>query len=182
MAESPRQVAVCGDGDPKTPHAEAARTAGRLIAEAGAVLLTGGMTGVMAAASEGARAAGGLVVAVLPGGSTAAALAPAQVRIATGAGEARNVVLVRSADAVVAIGGAFGTLSEIAIARKLRVPVVGYQTWQAPVPGTGEPLLQQCDSIEEAVVAALAAAEDAASAADAAGAAEAAGDGGMAGA
>jgi uncharacterized protein (TIGR00725 family) len=162
MAESPRQVAVCGDGDPKTPHAEAARTAGRLIAEAGAVLLTGGMTGVMAAASEGARASGGLVVAVLPGGTAASAVAPAQVRIATGAGEARNVVLVRSANAVVAIGGAFGTLSEIAIARKLSVPVVGYQTWQAPVPGTGEPLVTQYDSIEEAVASALAAAEDAA--------------------
>jgi uncharacterized protein (TIGR00725 family) len=158
MTESPRQVAVCGDGDPRTPHAEAARTAGRLIAEAGAVLLTGGITGVMAAASEGARAAGGLVVAVLPGGSTKSAVAPAQVRIATGAGEARNVVLVRSADAVVAIGGAFGTLSEIAIARKLEVPVVGYQTWEAPVPGTGEPLLEQCDSIEEAVARALTAA------------------------
>jgi uncharacterized protein (TIGR00725 family) len=164
MTESPRQVAICGDGDPRTPHAEAARTAGRLIAEAGAVLLTGGMTGVMAAASEGARAAGGLVVAVLPGGSTKSAVAPAQVRIATGAGEARNVVLVRSADAVVAIGGAFGTLSEIAIARKLEVPVVGYQTWEAPVPGTGEPLLEQCDSIEDAVARALTAAGDGAGA------------------
>jgi uncharacterized protein (TIGR00725 family) len=164
MTESPRQVAICGDGDPRTPHAEAARTAGRLIAEARAVLLTGGMTGVMAAASEGARAAGGLVVAVLPGGSTKSAVAPAQVRIATGAGEARNVVLVRSADAVVAIGGAFGTLSEIAIARKLEVPVVGYQTWEAPVPGTGEPLLEQCDSIEDAVARALTAAGDGAGA------------------
>jgi predicted Rossmann-fold nucleotide-binding protein len=86
------------------------------------------------------------------------------VRIATGAGEARNVVLVRSADAVVAIGGAFGTLSEIAIARKLEVPVVGYQTWEAPVPGTGEPLLEQCDSIEDAVARALTAAGDGAGA------------------
>src|ERR1035437_11082274 len=117
MTESPRQVAVCGDGDPRTPHAETARTAGRLIAEAGAVLLTGGMTGVMAAASEGARAAGGLVVAVLPGGSTKSAVAPAQVRIATGAGEARNVVLVRSADAVVAIGGALRALADRESAR-----------------------------------------------------------------
>jgi len=155
MAVSPRHVAVCGDGDPRTPHAEAARTAGRLIAEAGAVLLTGGMTGVMAAASAGARAAGGLVVAVLPGGSTKSAVAPAQVRIATGAGEARNVVLVRSADAVVAIGGAFGTLSEIAIARKLEVPVFGYRTWVAAVPDTNEPLLELCDTVEEAVARAL---------------------------
>ena len=157
MSEIPAQVAVCGDGDPDTPHADAARTAGRLIAEAGAVLLTGGMTGVMEAASAAARATGGLVVAVLPGGRTDSAAAPAQVRIATGAGEARNVVLVRSADAVVAIGGAFGTLSEIAIARKLGIPVFGYQTWQAAAPATGEPLIDQCDSIEEAVARALAA-------------------------
>jgi uncharacterized protein (TIGR00725 family) len=112
----------------------------------------------MAAASEAARAAGGLVVAVLPGGGTESAVAPAQVRIATGAGEARNVILVRSADAVVAIGGAFGTLSEIAIARKLGIPVAGYRTWDATVPGTGEPLLEQYDSIEAAVARTLEAA------------------------
>src|SRR5258708_40242528 len=111
MTETPRQIAVCGDGDPEASHAGAARTAGKLIAEAGAILLTGGMTGVMEAASAAARAAGGLVVAVLPGSDTASAQAPAQVRIATGAGEARNVILVRSADAVVAIGGADGSPS-----------------------------------------------------------------------
>src|SRR5437899_288279 len=155
MAESPRQVAVCGDGDPRTPHAEAARTAGELIARAGAVLLTGGMTGVMAAASEGARAAGGLVAAVLPGPDAAGAVAPAQVRIATGAGEARNVMLVRSADSVVAIGGGYGTLSEIAIARKLGVPVYGYRTWSAERPDGAEPLLQDCPTVEEAVALAL---------------------------
>jgi predicted Rossmann-fold nucleotide-binding protein len=97
-------------------------------------------------------------VAVLPGANTRSALAPAQVRIASGAGEARNVILVRSADAVVAIGGAFGTLSEIAIARKLEVPVFGYQTWEARVPGRDEPLLEACDSVEEAVSRALSAA------------------------
>jgi uncharacterized protein (TIGR00725 family) len=154
----PPQLAVCGDGDPGTPHAEAARTAGRLIAEAGMVLLTGGMTGVMAAASEGARTAGGLVAAVLPGADPAGAVAPAQVRVATGAGEARNVILVRSAYAVVAIGGGYGTLSEIAVARKLGVPVFGYRTWAATHPHTGEALLTECASIEAAVEGAVAAA------------------------
>ena len=154
----PIQVAVCGDGDPDTPHAGAAANAGRRIAEGGAVLLTGGMTGVMAAASEGARAAGGLVAAVLPTPDTASASAPAQVRIATGAGEARNVMLVRSADAVVAIGGGYGTLSEIAIARKLGVPVFGFRTWSASRPDRAEPLLQDCATIEDAVDRALAAA------------------------
>src|ERR1700682_4198446 len=97
QASPPLQRALCGAGGPDSPHADPARTAGRLIAEAGAVLLTGGMTGVMAAASEGARGAGGLVVAVLPGADVRTAVAPAQVRIATGRGEARNVGLVRSA-------------------------------------------------------------------------------------
>jgi uncharacterized protein (TIGR00725 family) len=157
-ATPPLQLAVCGDGSPDTPHADAARTAGRLIAEAGAVLLTGGMTGVMAAASEAARGAGGLVAAVLPGGDVGTAVAPAQVRIATGLGEARNVVLVRSAGAVVAIGGAYGTLSEIAIARKLGIPVFGYRTWTAANPDRGEPLVTACATIEEAVERAIASA------------------------
>jgi uncharacterized protein (TIGR00725 family) len=153
-----RQLAVCGDGDPQTPLAEAARTAGRLVAEAGMVLLTGGMSGVMAAASEGAQAAGGIVAAVLPGAETATAIASAQVRIATGAGEARNVVLVRSADAVVAIGGGYGTLAEIALARKLGIPVFGHQTWVGSHPTSGEPLLLDYATIEEAVRSAIAAA------------------------
>lgn len=155
---APRQLAVCGDGNPGTPYAEAARTAGRLVAEAGMVLLTGGMTGVMAAASEGARAAGGLVAAVIPGADTGSAVAPAQVRIATGAGEARNVILVRSADAVIAIGGGYGTLSEIAVARKLGIPVFGYHTWVAAHPDSGEGLLTECATIEAAVNGAVAAA------------------------
>lgn len=156
MTEAQKQIAVCGDGDPGTPHADAAHAAGRLIAEAGAILLTGGMTGVMEAASEGARSAGGLVAAVLPGSTIAGATAPAQVRIATGAGEARNVMLVRSADAVVAIGGAYGTLSEIAIARKLGIPVFGYRTWKATSPGGVDQLVEACETIEEAVARALA--------------------------
>jgi uncharacterized protein (TIGR00725 family) len=152
------QIAVCGDGAPDTPHADAARQAGWIVATAGAVLLTGGMTGVMEAASAGAREAGGLVAAVLPGPDPTSAVANAQVRIATGSGEARNVMLVRSADAVVAIGGAFGTLSEIAIARKLEVPVFGYRTWSAELPDGGGVLVENCRTVEEAVSKALAAA------------------------
>jgi uncharacterized protein (TIGR00725 family) len=157
MAE-PLQIAVCGDGNRDTPHREVARTAGRLIAEAGAVLLTGGGAGVMAGATEGARAAGGTTVAVLPDARPADGVAPAHVRLATGAGEARNVMLVRSAGAVVAIGGGYGTLSEIALARKLDIPVFGYQTWQASDPTRGEALVEACATIEEAVARALASA------------------------
>ncbi len=161
MTHSPApaiQVAVCGDGSPETPYADAARRAGRLLAEAGAVVLTGGMAGVMAAATDGAREAGGITVAVLPGGSPGSAIAEASVRLATGAGEARNVMLVRSAAAVIAIGGGHGTLSEIATARKLGIPVFGYRTWQAQAPTTGEPLVADHATVEDAVAAALAAA------------------------
>jgi uncharacterized protein (TIGR00725 family) len=159
QASPPLQVAVCGDGDPRTPHADAAAEAGRLIAEAGAVLLTGGMTGVMAAATAAAEAAGGVSCAVLPGSSPGSGRAPARVRVATGAGEARNVILVRSAGAVVAIGGGYGTLSEIAVARKLGVPVFGFHSWTAAQAGAEpEPLLQDCPTIGEAVDRALAAA------------------------
>ena len=112
----------------------------------------------MAAASEGASEAGGIVAAVLPGPSADMAVAPSHVRIATGEGEARNVILVRSAQAVVAIGGSFGTLSEIAIARKLGIPVFGYQSWTATDPSRGEALLEACATIEDAVRQALAAA------------------------
>jgi uncharacterized protein (TIGR00725 family) len=154
----PIQVAVCGDGAPDTPHADAARLAGRLLAEAGVTLLTGGLGGVMEAATAGARDAGGVTVAVLPGPTPATGLARADVRIATGAGEARNVILVRSAAAVLAIGGGYGTLSEIAMARKLKVPVFGYRTWQATLPGTDERLLTDCATIEQAVASALQAA------------------------
>ena len=83
-------------------------------------------------------------------------MAPAQVRIATGAGEARNVILVRSADAVIAIGGGYGTLSEVAIACKLGIPVFGYRTWQADHPDSGEPLVTECATIEAAVKSAVA--------------------------
>jgi len=135
-----------------------------MIAEAQAVLLTGGLAGVMAAAAEGARQAGGVAVSVLPGSSADDSVASADVTVATGAGEARNVILVRSADAVVAIGGGFGTLSEIALARKLGLPVFGYRTWSATTPDGGEPLLRNCESIDDAVSQAIAAAREAASA------------------
>jgi uncharacterized protein (TIGR00725 family) len=152
------QIAVCGDGSPNTPHAAIAAEVGRLLAEAGAVVLTGGMDGVMLAASEAALAAGGVAVAVLPSGSPAEGLAPATARVATGMGEARNAVLVRSAGAVIAIGGGFGTLSEIALARRLGRPVFGLATWEAEPPGGGEPLVRACADADEAVRLAIAAA------------------------
>jgi hypothetical protein len=117
----------------------AAREVGRRLAEAGAIVLTGGLGGVMAAATEGAAAAGGLTVALLPG--TDRSGSPATVVIPTGLGELRNGLVVRAADAVVAVGGAFGTLSEIALALKRGTPVIGLGTWEldAPIIRAGDP-------------------------------------------
>jgi uncharacterized protein (TIGR00725 family) len=106
--------------------------------------VTGGLGGVMAAASRGARAARGTVVALLPGADPAAANPDADVVVATGLGQARNVLVVRSADAVIAVGGSWGTLSEVAIARRLGRPVVWLRGWDVtgpddPVPTAATP-------------------------------------------
>src|SRR2546426_8992655 len=97
----------------------------RLIAERGAVLLCGGLGGVMAAAARGAKQAGGLTVGILPGNDPREANPDIDVALATGMGEMRNALIVRAASAVIAIGGGWGTLSEIAMARRIETPVVG---------------------------------------------------------
>ncbi|HOV67634.1 MAG TPA: TIGR00725 family protein [Methanoregulaceae archaeon] len=124
------QVAVCGASVCDDELLAAAETIGRTIAEHGGILLTGGRSGVMAAASRGAQKAGGVVVGVLPDLSDGNV--HLTVRIRTGMGHARNVVLVQSADAVVAVGGEFGTLSELAVALKEGIPVVCYRSWDLP--------------------------------------------------
>jgi hypothetical protein len=107
---------------------------GAALAAAGAVLLTGGLGGVMEAASRGAARAGGLVVGILPGFSRTDANPWVAVPIVTGMDQARNVILVRSSDAVIAVGGRYGTLSEIALALKLGVPVVALRSWRLTPP------------------------------------------------
>lgn len=109
-----------------------AEEVGRLVAEAGAVLVCGGLGGVMAAACRGAKAAGGTTVGILPGPDRSAANPWVDVAIPTGMGEARNALVVRAADALVAVGGEYGTLSEIALALKAERVVVGLSTWDIP--------------------------------------------------
>ncbi len=142
MRARPVQVAVCGPADCTHEEAWAARRVGELLAARGAVVICGGGTGVMAAAAEGARAAGGLAVGILPGPGGVAPAADLDVAIATGFGEARNAVIAQSADAVIVVGGSWGTLSEVALAmRRGGVPVVTLGGWQvldrdgSPVPG-----------------------------------------------
>jgi uncharacterized protein (TIGR00725 family) len=118
-----------GPGEASDEQAAAAEQVGRLIAEAGALLVCGGLGGVMEAACRGAAEAGGRTVGILPGVDRAAANRFVEVAIATGLGEARNALVVRSADVLIAIGGAYGTLSEIALALKAGKRVIGIGTW-----------------------------------------------------
>jgi uncharacterized protein (TIGR00725 family) len=130
MPSAPRYVAVCGTSEATEEERTVAQEVGRLLAEAGAVILCGGLGGVMQAVSEGASAAGGTVIGVLPGRDRDAANRSLTFALATGLGEGRNYVLASAADGLIAIGGGWGTLSEIALARRLGRPVVGLGTWQ----------------------------------------------------
>lgn len=124
--EAARQVriAIAGAGICGPELMEAAETVGRLVAEAGAVLICGGLGGVMEGAARGAVSAGGLTVGILPGRDARNANPYIQVPLPTGMGEGRNVLVARTADVMIAIGGEWGTLSEVAMARKCGVPVV----------------------------------------------------------
>ncbi len=139
MPPGPVYVAVVGPGEEATPaECAQARDVGRLLAGRGAVVLTGGLGGVMAAAADGATCAGGLAVGLLPGSDRAAGHPHSSVLLATGLGELRNGVLVRSADAVIAVGGSWGTLSEVALAMRTGVPVVCIDGWTVRT-ADGEP-------------------------------------------
>jgi uncharacterized protein (TIGR00725 family) len=123
------QISVVGGGEGEPEILGDAEAVGRGIAEAGATLICGGRTGVMEAASKGAAEAGGVVVGVLPTLERADANEHVTHVIATGIGEARNLAVVASGDAVIAVGGEWGTLSEIAYARKLGRPVIALRSW-----------------------------------------------------
>jgi uncharacterized protein (TIGR00725 family) len=151
-------VAVCGSGEASTQEEAWAEEVGRLIAEAGAVLVCGGLTGVMEAASKGAAEAGGTVLAVLPTLSPADANPYVTHAVATGTGHARNLAVVASGEAVIAVGGEWGTLSEIAYARKLGRPVVTVQSWPLKNRAGTDLGIVEAETPEEAVRAALAAA------------------------
>jgi len=122
-------VAAVGTSTATPEQATTAEAVGRRLAERGAIVVCGGLGGVMEATARGARAAGGIVVGLLPGRDRTEANGYLTVALATGLGEMRNPLVVRSADAVIAIGGAYGTLSEVAFALRTGVPVVGLGTW-----------------------------------------------------
>ncbi len=123
-------VAVIGGRQTSKAILKEAEEVGRLLAQNGIVVLTGGLGGVMEAASRGAKAAGGITVGVLPQDSKESANDYIDIPVATGLGIGRNVIIARTADAVVAVGGEYGTLSEIAFSLQMNKPVVGINTWQ----------------------------------------------------
>ena len=147
-------IAVAGAGEAVTPElARLAEEVGRLLAQRGAVLVCGGLGGVMEAAARGAREAGGTTIGILPGESTGDANPWIEHAVATGIGHARNLAVAASGDALIAVGGEWGTASEIALARALGRPVV--------VVGAGPALegdgIVRAESAAEAVALALAA-------------------------
>ena len=147
MARRDRTVAVIGPSstDDETLLATA-RAVGAQLAGSECTVVTGGLGGVMAAASQGASEAGGLVVGLLPGGSADAANDWVEVAIPTGLGEARNALVVRSARVVIAIGGSWGTLAEIALARRRDTPVIAIAGWQLIGPAADDTVIAAADA------------------------------------
>jgi len=123
-------VSVIGAGRATAELYAVAEEVGRLVAEAGAVLVCGGLSGVMAAAARGAREAGGHTVGILPGHDRSEANKYIDCVIATGMGHGRNLAVVSTGDVVIAVGGAYGTLSEIGLARAIGRPVILLDSWR----------------------------------------------------
>lgn len=124
-----RIIAVIGGKSESDENMKEAEAVGRQIARAGAVLLCGGLSGIMEAAAKGASEEGGLSIGILPQDTTEYANKYINVPVATGMGIGRNVIIARTADALIAVGGQYGTLSEIAAALQLGKPVIGIRTW-----------------------------------------------------
>ena len=123
-------ISVIGAGTCTKEVSSVAEEVGKRIAENGATLVTGGLGGVMEAASKGAKEAGGLTVGILPGSDRGEANPYVDIPVVTGLSHARNIVVVRTGDAVIAVAGEYGTLSEIALALKIGKPVLGINTWE----------------------------------------------------
>jgi len=125
-----RIIAVIGPGTAGEETIREAEEIGRLIARRNAILICGGLGGAMEAAAKGAQMEGGITLGILPGSDRGGANPYIAIPVATGFGDGRNVIIVRTADAVIAVGGAYGTLSEIAFGLKMGKPVIGLHTWE----------------------------------------------------
>ena len=148
-------IAVIGGSDPSPEVNKLAEEVGRELARRDVVLICGGMGGVMEAACKGASAEGGMTIGILPGDSRQSANPYVQIPIVTGIGYARNVAVVKSAQAVIAIDGSYGTLSEIAYALQGEIPVIGLNTWSLTKDDQSENPIIQMTNPADAVNKAL---------------------------
>jgi len=149
-------IGVIGGGEISSQVAEQAEEAGREIARQGAVLVCGGLGGVMEAACKGASDAGGLTIGILPGDNRLAANPYVRIPIVTGLGHARNVAVVKSSQTIIAIDGSYGTLSEIGHALQNGIPVIGLNTWSLAIDGKVNDSIIPADSPKDAVNKAIA--------------------------
>jgi uncharacterized protein (TIGR00725 family) len=153
-------IGVIGGGACSEAEAKTAEEVGRLLARQGAILVCGGLGGVMEAACRGASSEGGLTIGILPGENRQSANHYVKLPIVTGLGYARNVIVVKSAQAIIAIGGSYGTLSEIAHARQNGIPVIGLNTWSLAKNDQIDQSIIPSRSATEAVDMALSLAKD----------------------
>jgi len=124
------RIGVIGANHASVDECKTAEEIGKEIAKRGGILVCGGLGGVMEAACRGAKSEGGLTIGIIPGFSKSDANPYVDIPVVTGMSHARNIIVVRSSDAIIAIGGSYGTLSEIAFALKLEIPVIGISTWE----------------------------------------------------
>jgi len=156
MSEQRKKIiAVIGGEQPSPEEAKLAEEVGRELAKRGAILVCGGLGGVMEAACRGASSEGGVTIGILPGNSPEAANPFVQIPIVTGMGYARNISVVKSAQAVIAIDGSYGTLSEIAHALQSGIPVIGLNTWSMSKNNQPDNSIIQAQNSTEAVNKAL---------------------------
>ena len=155
MVDNNKFIAVIGGSQPSKEEAQLAEAVGRELAKQGAVLICGGLGGIMEAACKGASSEGGLTVGILPGDSRDTANPYVQIPIATGMGYARNMAVAKSGQAVIAIGGNYGTLSEISYALQNGTPVIGLNTWSLSKNGRQDSSIIIVNSPAEAVNKAL---------------------------
>ena len=155
MVEKKRLIAVIGGSQSSAKENRLAEEVGRELAKRGAVLVCGGLGGVMEAACRGANSDGGLTIGILPGENRRDANSYVQFPIATGMGYARNAIVVKSAQAVIAIGGSYGTLSEIGYALQNGIPVIGLGTWSLAKNGKADRSIIPTENAIDAVAKAF---------------------------
>lgn len=155
-------ISVVGASNPTTKqHLELAEAVGRELAQRGIMVACGGLSGVMEAVCRGAKSAGGVTIGILPGGIASDANDYVDVPIVTNMGYSRNAIVAYTGRAVIAVGGAYGTLSEISLALAENIPVIGLETWELTRNGDGQPVrgdIIQASGPADAVDKALAAA------------------------